>query len=218
MQSPSQTPEPRGQKKTKTAVLEYIKEREAVWLEEELIEEELPRTDTGKIKSDKEARLDWPADAVVQAFEQFEAATKLKNTYAIKFNKPSLNPKWNYLLRSGRWSSSGDLAIQTLPKNSGLRECVIPPPEHRFIAVDYSTLEVVALAAAFEIIGYGSALAGIIRDGADVHTLVAAKALGIEPEEVTKEQRKSAKPITFGRPGGMGAKTITKVARLNYGL
>ena len=210
--------EPRGQKKTKTAVLDYIKEREAAWLDEELIEELLPRTETGKIKSDKEARLDWPADPVVTAFEKFEAATKLKNTYATKLTKPTLNPKWNPLLRTGRWSCTGDIAIQTLPKGSALRECIIPAPDHHFIAVDYSTLEVVALAAAFEVMGYGSTLAGIIREGADVHSLVAAKALGIEPDEVTKEQRKSAKSITFGRPGGMGAKTITKVARLNYGL
>ena len=210
--------EPRGQKKTKTAFLDYIKQQEDTWLEEELIGEELPRTDTGKIKSDKEARLDWPADPVIEAFAKFEVAKKLRNTYATKLTKPTLHPKWNPLLCTGRWSCTGDIAIQTIPKGSDLRACIVPPPGHHFVAVDYSTLEVVALAAAFEVMGYGSTLADIIRDGADVHSLVAAKALGIEPEAVTKDQRKSAKPITFGRPGGMGAKTITKVARLNYGL
>jgi hypothetical protein len=47
---------------------------------------------------------------------------------------------------------------------------------------------------------------------------LAAKVLNKPPEEVTKAERKGVKAISFGRPGGMGARTLRQVAKNNYGI
>jgi hypothetical protein len=41
--------------------------------------------------------------------------------------------------------------------------------------------------------------------------------LGKDPKEVSEAERKSAKPVSFGRPGGMGVRGPRQVARSGYG-
>ena len=61
-------------------------------------------------------------------------------------------------------------------------------------------------------------LAGVINGGQDVHRLIAASVLGKPVGEVTKEERASVKPISFGRPGGMGPERLRQIARASYGI
>jgi hypothetical protein len=42
--------------------------------------------------------------------------------------------------------------------------------------------------------------------------------LGKAPADVTKEERNSVKPVSFGRPGGMGPRGLRQVAKAGYGL
>ena len=42
--------------------------------------------------------------------------------------------------------------------------------------------------------------------------------LGKEPQAVSKEERNSAKAISFGRPGGMSVGGLRKVAKASYGI
>src|SRR5262249_54844878 len=44
-----------------------------------------------------------------------------------------------------------------------------------------------------------------------------AAVLDKDPAEVTKPERDSAKPVSFGRPGGMGAARLQQVAKASYG-
>ena len=65
--------------------------------------------------------------------------------------------------------------------------------------------------------GFGNRLQDTINAGQDVHRIIAATVLGISPDDVTDEQRKAAKAISFGAPGRMGAATLQKLAKNNYG-
>jgi hypothetical protein len=96
----------------------------------------------------------------------------------------------------------------------------VPGGEDRvFIDCDLSQIELVTLAYDCEHqFGVRSELARRINDGEDLHRLIAATVLGKEVTAVTKPERESAKPVSFGRPGGMGARTLRGIARVNYGV
>jgi len=65
---------------------------------------------------------------------------------------------------------------------------------------------------------YGHNLADVINDGQDVHRLIAGTVLGKPVDAVTKVERNSAKPISFGRPGGMGPERLRQIAQASYGI
>ena len=47
---------------------------------------------------------------------------------------------------------------------------------------------------------------------------MASQVTGKPPAEVTPDERAKAKPINFGKPGGMGDATLRGYAKLNYGV
>ena len=127
---------------------------------------------------------------------------------------PRLYPQYGILAKTGRCYASGDLAIQSLTRKGGLRECIIPSPEHKFLIVDYVTLELVMFAQALITqFGYESKLADMINEGSDVHRKIAALMFQKNEEDITGEQRKCAKVLNFGIPGGLGAKRLVKNAK-----
>ena len=100
-----------------------------------------------------------------------------------------------------------------------IRGCFVPGEDHVFIDSDYSQIELVVLAYALEHqFGHPPHLAGVINSGQDVHKLIAASVLGKPADEVTKEERSSVKPISFGRPGGMGPERLRQIAKAGYGI
>ena len=66
--------------------------------------------------------------------------------------------------------------------------------------------------------GWESKMADAINAGDDLHRVVAARVTGKEPEAVTLKERAQAKPINFGKPGGMGDRAVQAYARLSYGV
>jgi hypothetical protein len=94
----------------------------------------------------------------------------------------------------------------------------VPDEGEVFIDSDYSQVELVVLASALERqFRFGGTFADRINAGQDIHRLIAAAVLGKDPGAVSKAERNSAKPISFGRPGGMGAEGLRQVARSGYG-
>lgn len=212
-----------------TSMARYLAESEPKLLADGILPEPFHRTETGRISMSKQHRARWVAlgiSEVVNAWADWEHARKFRRTYAEKMTEPRLHPKWNPLLNSGRFSATGTIALQTLPKCGGtprdrlsIRQLVIPPEGSVFVAVDFSQIEVVALAAVMETqTGYGSGLADVIRGGLDVHGSIAHCLYPERSGPITAGERKAVKPITFGLPGGMGPRTIQQVAKLNYGL
>ena len=99
--------------------------------------------------------------------------------------------------RTGRYTSSGPNA-QQIDKN--LRYLFKAGVGRSFVECDYSNIE---MRLAAEISGEPTLLR-LYHEGADLHKVTASKVFGVSVEEVTAEQRKTAKVINFGALYGGG--------------
>ena len=181
---------------------------------------QFPRTDTGLYATSHEAMQDL-ADTVpfVTLLLKYHATEKLLGSFVKKMGKRTLHPSFNVLARTGRTTSFGDINAQNLPTDDRVRSCFVPVPGHVFIDVDYKTIEMATLAqACVSQFGLHSKMAEAINAGQDLHTLVAARVKNKPEAEVTKDERKKAKPINFGKPGGMSNATMKEYAKTSYGV
>jgi DNA polymerase I-like protein with 3'-5' exonuclease and polymerase domains len=189
-------------------------------------EVELPLTDSGERFSTAQEDLAQLAaeDSFFADYAEYRAAEKLVTTYLHKMGRPRLHPKFGFLLETGRTYCGGGFNLQNLPKEKDetsaartIRGCFVPAEGMVFIDSDYSQIELVVLGYALDRqFGLGTSLRDLVN-GSDVHRLIAAAVLGKSPEEVTKPERDSAKPVSFGRPGGMGAERLRRIAKASYG-
>jgi DNA polymerase I len=99
--------------------------------------------------------------------------------------------------RTGRYTSSGPNAQQI---SKELRYLFRAAPGRALVECDYSNIE---MRLAAEISGEPTLLR-LYHEGADLHKVTASKVFGISEDEVTKEQRQTAKVINFGALYGGG--------------
>jgi len=189
-------------------------------LQRDLPQVYFPRTDTKQFSTSHDAIFDL-ADTVpfVKELLEYREIEKLLNSFLGKMAKSVLHPSFNGLARTGRTTSFGEINAQNLPTDERVRSCFIPSPGHVFIDADYSTIELATLAqACMSQFQLDSHMADAINAGQDLHRLVAARVTGKAENEVTKEERKNAKPINFGKPGGMSNATLKLYAKTSYGV
>jgi DNA polymerase I-like protein with 3'-5' exonuclease and polymerase domains len=167
-------------------------------------------------------------DRFFRDYADYRHAQKLLSTYLGKMGPARVHPRFGILKVTGRTSCSG-FNVQNLPNERGLlkadpaaatvRGCFVPGDGNVFIDCDYGQIELVVLGYALRHqFGLHSQLARLINDDHDVHRLIAATVLGKDAREVTKVERNSAKPVSFGRPGGMGVRGLRQVAKGNYNI
>ncbi|NBC46990.1 MAG: DNA polymerase I [Gammaproteobacteria bacterium] len=137
--------------------------------------------------------------------------TKLRSTYTDKL-PAMIHPETGRVHTSyhqavaatGRLSSS-DPNLQNIPIRSDdgrrIRCAFVPEPGMRMLAADYSQIELRIMAH----LSGDERLLAAFAAGQDIHRATAAEILGLPPEEVTSEQRRSAKAINFGLIYGMSA-------------
>lgn len=105
---------------------------------------------------------------------------------------------------TGRLSSS-DPNLQNIPIRTEdgrrIRHAFIAAPGHRLLAADYSQIELRIMAH----LSGDERLLAAFAGGLDIHRATAAEILGLAPEDVSSEQRRSAKAINFGLIYGMSA-------------
>ena len=105
---------------------------------------------------------------------------------------------------TGRLSSDSP-NLQNIPvrteEGREIRRAFIAAPGHRFIAADYSQIELRILAHYTQ----DPALLATFREGRDIHAATAALLFGVPQEEVDKNQRRIAKMTTFGIIYGISA-------------
>ena len=191
-------------------------------------------TETGQISTSEEQLNELAGlDPVLDVLLRHRQATKLLSTYAKKMLPGKrVHGKFEYLMNTGRTSCNGGklevggFNLQNLPKERAatknhattIRGCFVPSPGHVFVVVDYAQIELAVLGWAWKHqLGFGGSLHEIVSQGRDMHRLIAAKVLGKEPADVTEDERNAAKPVSLGRPGGLGWRTIQKQAKLVYG-
>jgi hypothetical protein len=149
----------------------------------------------------------------------FGSVEKLLSTFLKKMDRVVLHPSFNPLVVSGRTSSFGEINAQNLPRDDRIRSCFVPSPGHVFINADYVTVEMATLAqSVLSQMQIPSRMADAINDGVDLHRLVAAHFFGKDVNDVTSDERQKAKPVNFGKPGGMGDRTLKAYAKTTYGV
>jgi len=99
--------------------------------------------------------------------------------------------------RTGRYTSSGPNAQQI---SKDLRYLFKAGPGRALVECDYSNIE---MRLAAEISGEPTLLR-LYHEGADLHKVTASKVFNLPVDEVTKEQRQTAKVINFGALYGGG--------------
>jgi DNA polymerase I len=107
--------------------------------------------------------------------------------------------------RTGRMSVANP-PLQQLPsgeKEWRVRRAFVPDPGHVMIACDYQAVEMRVLAALSNELTMQSA----ISQGVDLHSFTAERVFG---EGFTKQHRKIAKAVGFGKVYGGGATTISR--------
>ncbi|MFB6240108.1 MAG: DNA polymerase I, partial [Gemmatimonadota bacterium] len=135
---------------------------------------------------------------------------KLNSTYVSKLPE-MVNPETGRLHTSfnqtraatGRLSSS-DPNLQNIPIRSALgrevRKGFVPEEGWRFLAADYSQVELRVLAH----LSGDEAFVTAFREGRDIHRETAARIFGVDPDEVRGEMREQAKTINYATIYGQG--------------
>ena len=189
---------------------------------------DLKRTPSGDRFSTTEEDLAELAgeDEFFRDYTRERAAAKLEATYLKKMGRPRIHPGFGYLVETGRTCCGGGFNLQNLPRESEeseaartIRGCFVSGEGNVFIDGDYSQIELVVLAHTLgHQFGLPPHLAEAINSGQDVHKLIAASVLNKLLADVTKVERNSVKPISFGRPGGMGSDRLRQIAKASYGI
>ncbi|GAB3464821.1 DNA polymerase I [Azotobacter salinestris] len=151
-----------------------------------------------------------------QVIMQHRSLSKLKGTYTDKLPQ-QINPRTGRIHTSyhqavtatGRLSSSDpnlqNIPIRT-PEGRRIRQAFVAPPGYKLVAADYSQIELRIMAH----LARDEGLLDAFRHDRDVHRATAAEVFGVELEQVTHDQRRSAKAINFGLIYGMSAFGLAK--------
>ena len=172
----------------------------------------LKRTASGTPSTDEDVleklAEDYPLPARIL---EHRSLAKLKGTYTDKLPQ-MVNPATgrvhtNYaqaVAVTGRLSSNEpnlqNIPIRT-PEGRRVREAFIAPPGHVVMSADYSQIELRLMAH----ISGDPNLTRAFTEGMDVHRATAGEVFGVEPAQVSSEQRRYAKTINFGLIYGMSA-------------
>ena len=161
----------------------------------------------------QELALDYPLPKLII---EHRSLSKLKSTYTDKLPQ-MINPATKRIHTSyhqavtatGRLSSS-DPNLQNIPIRSAegrrIRQAFVAPEGYKLVAADYSQIELRIMAHLSQDKGLLNAFAG----GEDVHKATAAEVFKVALDEVTIDQRRSAKAINFGLIYGMSAFGLAK--------
>jgi DNA polymerase-1 len=136
---------------------------------------------------------------------------KLKSTYTDKLPKMvspvtgRVHTSYHQAVAATGRLSSSDPNLQNIPIRSDdgrrIRRAFVPEPGSRMLAADYSQIELRIMAH----LSGDERLLSAFAAGLDIHRATAAEVWGVPPEEVSDDQRRSAKAINFGLIYGMSA-------------
>ena len=169
-----------------------------------------PLTETGQISTAKEILLDTGDDLLTKLADRstYEKTLGFVDVLDKATGDRPFCPRWNVLMDTGRTScgSSEDPGnLQNQPRAPGVRECYVPAQGHVYIACDYDTAELRALAqVCYSQFGFSRMREAIIA-GVDIHQQVA--------DELDWLDRQGAKPFNFGLPGGLGVNSLVKYVK-----
>lgn len=115
---------------------------------------------------------------------------------------------------SGSKGKMRGVNMQQVPRDPFIRGMFGAPPGWTFIEADFSQIEL--RLAAF--LADETTMKHIYATGGDIHSTTASRVSGIPISQLTKEQRKSGKPINFGFLYGMSWLKFIATAFSNYNI
>jgi DNA polymerase-1 len=152
--------------------------------------------------------LDYPLPKVIL---QHRGLAKLKSTYTDKLptmidaNSGRVHTSYHQAVAATGRLSSSDPNLQNIPirteEGRRIRQAFIAPEGYKIMAADYSQIELRIMAH----LSGDKGLLDAFAHGEDVHRATAAEVFGVSVDEVTIDQRRSAKAINFGLIYGMSA-------------
>jgi DNA polymerase-1 len=152
---------------------------------------------------------------------EYRGLTKLKNTYTDKLPKMihhrtgRVHTSYHQAVTATGRLSSTDPNLQNIPIRTSegrqVRQAFIARPGYKVVAADYSQIELRIMAHLSKDKGLVSAFSA----GKDIHSATAAEVFDVPLEEVSVNERRSAKAINFGLIYGMSAFGLSK--QLNIG-
>ncbi|MBO9480420.1 DNA polymerase I [Salinisphaera sp. G21_0] len=147
---------------------------------------------------------------------EHRSLSKLKSTYTEKLpqmiNGATGRIHTSYhqaVTATGRLSSSDpnlqNIPIRT-PEGRRVRQAFIAPEGYQLVAADYSQIELRIMAH----LSGDKGLLDAFAHGLDIHKATAAEVFGVALDDVTGDQRRSAKAINFGLIYGMSSFGLAK--------
>ena len=164
-----------------------------------------PSTDEDVLE---ELALDYPLPRLLL---EYRAIAKLRSTYTEKLPKMvdartgRVHTTYSQAVAVTGRLASNDPNLQNIPirtpQGRRIREAFVAPPGSRIVSADYSQIELRIMAHLSGDEGLRQAFA----HGKDVHRATAAEVFGRALDEVSDDERRTAKVINFGLIYGMSA-------------
>ncbi|QGX63751.1 DNA polymerase I [Alteromonas mediterranea] len=161
----------------------------------------------------QELALEYPFPKKIM---EYRGLTKLKNTYTDKLPKMinhrtgRVHTSYHQAITATGRLSSTDPNLQNIPirneEGRRVRQAFVPRKGNKFVAADYSQIELRIMAH----LSGDRGLLDAFAHGKDIHKATASEVFGVPLDEVTTEQRRSAKAINFGLIYGMSAFGLAK--------
>ena len=170
------------------------------------------KTATGQYKTDEQTLSTLLGiHPIITEILEYREATKLKSTYLdalpnhIAPETGRIHTHYHQLLAATGRLASSDPNLQNIPVRSEsgrkIRQAFVPRKGFTLLSCDYSQIELRVMAA----LACDPTMITAFQDGADIHTITAAKVHGVTPEEVTRDMRSGAKMVNFGIIYGISA-------------
>lgn len=189
-----------------------------VWLFDDLGLEPIEHTKTGAASTKESVLLILAKQhKVPAALLKWRKWTKYMNTYLLPMRdfrdeEDRIHPTYKLFGTVTGRLSCADPNLQQIPRDPFIRGIVGARKGWSLLVADYSQVE---LRIAAMMSGDDNMLGQFLR-GEDIHMLRAMKMTGKPADKVTKEERKAAKPVSFGFLYGMGAPKFVDYARDSY--
>lgn len=164
-----------------------------------------------KLEGGKKTKTGWATGAeilqeiehpIAKAILQYRELTKLKSTYADALPRMigedgRIHTSFNQTVAATGRLSSNEPNLQNIPIRTELgrqiRKAFVAGPGFVLASFDYSQIELRLLAELCK----DDALVDAFQKRVDVHTVTAALMFHLQPEDVTKEQRRLAKMLNY---------------------
>ncbi|MEK9157214.1 MAG: DNA polymerase I [Patescibacteria group bacterium] len=181
----------------------------------------IKKTKSGYSTAAPELEKLWEMHKIIPLIEEYREVAKLKSTYSDSLPEMiapdgRIHTRYSQTIAATGRLSSMTPNLQNIPIRSELgkkiRYAFVAKEHYVLLSADYSQIE---LRLAAELANDESFIRAF-KDGADIHRRTAAEVWNISEDEVTKDQRASAKAINFSILYGVGPRALARSTGMNF--